>query len=75
MITSPAQLYPNSSADEFRVVDFDAVELVVGVDRKNGEFSKATIEGKVTSFHANHKLGTSALTMLRNDENALKQAG
>lgn len=67
--------YPESSVDEFRIVDFDAVELVVGVDSKKGEINTATVEGKVTVNHANHKPGTSALTMLRNYESALKQAG
>jgi OOP family OmpA-OmpF porin len=69
------KFYPDSSVDDYQVVDFDAVEIVVGVDRKKGEATTASIEGRVTKYHANHKPGTSALAMLRNYENALKQAG
>jgi len=69
------KFYPESSVDDYSVVDFDAVEIMVGHDRKKSEPAMASIEGKVTKYHVNHKPGTSALAILRNYENALKKAG
>jgi outer membrane protein OmpA-like peptidoglycan-associated protein len=69
------KFYPESSVDDYQVIDFDAVEMVVGHDRKKSEVTTTSIEGKVTKYHSNHKPGTSALQMLRNYENALKKAG
>src|SRR5262245_39609646 len=69
------KFYPDSSVDDYPVVDFDAVEMVVAHDKAKSEVKTASIEGKVTKYHSNHKPGTSALAMLRNYENALKKAG
>src|SRR5262245_16676682 len=54
------KFYPESSVDEFQVIDFDAVEMYVGVN-KSGEPIMQSVEGKVTKYHSNHKPGTSAL--------------
>src|SRR5688572_24882654 len=58
------KFYPESSVGEYQVVDFDAVEMVVGIDRKKAEPIMLNVEGKITKYHANHKPGTSALAML-----------
>ena len=67
------KFYPQSHVDSYEVVDFDAVEMVMG--KKNNEAVTGSVEGKVTKYHSLHKPGTSALEMLRNYENALKKAG
>jgi OOP family OmpA-OmpF porin len=69
------KFYPESSVDDFQVMDFDAVEMVVSADRVKSEVKTLSVEGKVTKYHSLHKPGTSALAIVRNYENALKKAG
>ena len=69
------KFFPQSSVRNFEVMDFDAHDMIVGLDRKNAEPVKKTLEGRVTKYFSLHKPGTSALAILRNYEHALKKAG
>jgi OOP family OmpA-OmpF porin len=70
------KFYPQASVGEYTAKDFDSVDIVTAYKRGAAEpVTKTSIEGRITTYHYQHKPNTSPLEIVRQYEAALKRVG
>lgn len=67
--------YPGATIDSADVREFDMADLVTGYDAGAGTVSVESLEGKVYKYVYYNDPNSSPLQVVRNYENALRQAG
>lgn len=69
------KFYPGALIDDFEIREFDGAEMITGYSRAPQAFVRETIEGKISRYNFIHPEGQSSLQVVRNFENALREAG